>query len=156
MLAQLFSRAATAGVVEAGEVITVLWPVPRLVVVGSGPIADALDAAAKLLDWSPQRITDVDDVRRIGNLGPSDGIVIAAHDLELAGTALAAALGTETGYIGSLGGRPMQQARLEWLAGRGIDPGERIHGPAGLDIGARKPGEVAIAIVAEMLASRAK
>ena len=95
------------------------------------------------------------DVRRIGGLGASDGIVIAAHDLEFAGAALAEALATDTGYIGSLGSRAMQQARTEWLAGRGIDAGDRIHGPAGLDIGARKPAEVAVAIVAEMLAGRA-
>ena len=48
----------------------------------------------------------------------------------------------------------MQQERLDWLADRGIDAGDRIHGPAGLDIGARRPAEIAVAIIAEMLAAR--
>ena len=81
--------------------------------------------------------------------------MVAAHDLELAGSALAAALETDVGYIGALGGRRMQQNRADWLAYRGITELDRIHGPAGLDIGAETPAQIAVAIVAEALAAEA-
>jgi xanthine dehydrogenase accessory factor len=152
--AALFARGSSAVQVIDGAVVTVLWPVPRLVIVGGGPIAEALDAAARLLEWAPQHLNDPADVRRITGLGADDAVVVAAHDLDFAGAALAQALGGDTGYIGSLGSRAMQRARGEWLAERAIVAGDRIHGPAGLDIGARRPAEVAVAIIAEILAER--
>jgi xanthine dehydrogenase accessory factor len=81
--------------------------------------------------------------------------VVAAHDVELAGSALAAGLDSEVGYIGALGGRKMQQTRADWLAYRGITEIDRVHGPAGLDIGADTPAKVAISILAEALAVEA-
>jgi xanthine dehydrogenase accessory factor len=89
----------------------------------------------------------------IGTLSALDGVLVATHDRELDGPALARALAADVGYIGALGGRPMQRARAEWLAEREITGTERIHGPAGLDIGARTPAESAVAIIAEMLAT---
>jgi len=56
------------------------------------------------------------------------------------------------GYVGVVAPRARQEARLVWLTDRNIDGLERIHGPAGLDIGARTPGEVAAAVVAEAIA----
>jgi xanthine dehydrogenase accessory factor len=82
-------------------------------------------------------------------------VIIAAHDLELAGTALVAALDSDCGYIGSLGSRKMQADRADWLAYRGVTDLTRVHGPAGLDIGAETPGEIAVAIAAEAIAGAA-
>jgi xanthine dehydrogenase accessory factor len=82
-------------------------------------------------------------------------VVVVGHDHELAGRALAAALGSKAGYIAAVGPQRVQQARADWLAYRGLTDVERIHGLhglAGLDIGATSPPEVAIAVLAEALA----
>ncbi len=81
--------------------------------------------------------------------------MVASHDQELAGRALAAALDSDVGYIGALGGRRAQQARADWLAYRGYSDLSRIHGPAGLDIGADTPAEIALSILAEAVAAQA-
>jgi xanthine dehydrogenase accessory factor len=142
--------------VTADRAVTILFPVTKLVVVGTGPIADALSAAAAMLGWQTQVTNDQSTASGlIATLAPLDKLVVAAHDLELAGTALAAGLDSEVGYIGALGGRKMQQTRADWLAYRGITETDRIHGPAGLDIGADTPATVAISILAEALAVEA-
>jgi xanthine dehydrogenase accessory factor len=61
-------------------------------------------------------------------------------------------LSSDVGYIGALGSRRTQQGRADWLAYRGITDLERIHGPAGLDIGAKTPAEIAVSILAEAIA----
>jgi xanthine dehydrogenase accessory factor len=138
------------------QVMTVLVPVVQLVVVGSGPIADALHDAAALLGWHTEVTNDASKASGlIAALAPLDKVVVAAHDLELAGSALAAALEADVGYIGALGGRRMQQTRADWLGYRGFTELDRIHGPAGLDIGAETPAEIAVAILAEALAAEA-
>ena len=79
---------------------------------------------------------------------------MAAHDVDVAGPALAAALDSDVGYIGALGARRMQQARADWLAYRDITDLDRIHGPAGIDIGADTPAEIALSILAEAVAAK--
>jgi xanthine dehydrogenase accessory factor len=130
--------------------VTVFWPVPRLVVVGGGPIADALRTNADLLGW---RTEVVADPGVLAGLAPLDSVVVVAHDLDQAGNAVVAALRSEVGYIGALGSRRMQEARADWLAYRGVTDLSRVHGPAGLDIGARTPAEIALAILAEAVAT---
>ena len=132
---------------------TVLRPVPTLLVVGTGEIAEALAVAATPLGWRVELTNDpATATGTVARLSPLDALVVAAHDLELAGTVLAAALGSDAGYVGAVGGRRMQAARADWLAYRGHTDRGRIHAPAGLDIGADAPAEVAIAILAEALA----
>jgi xanthine dehydrogenase accessory factor len=80
--------------------------------------------------------------------------VVLSHDDEIAGPALEAALAGDVGYIGALGSRRTQQSRAQWLADHGVTERDRIHGPAGLDIGANTPAEIAISIVAEALATK--
>ena len=74
------------------------------------------------------------------------------------GPALAAALSGRCGYVGALGSRRTQAARREWLTEHGVDDvaQARIHGPAGLDIDAHTPGEIAISVAAEILANRSR
>jgi len=151
---RLFAGGVSGTAVTAEAVITVLWPVPTLVIVGPGPVADALVGLAGLLGWQSQVLNQVSAATGvIPGLAGLDKVVVAAHDIELAGPALATALAGNVGYIGALGSRRMQEARADWLASRGVTDLERVHGPAGLDIGAGTPAEIAVSIVAEAIAA---
>ena len=77
------------------------------------------------------------------------------HDDRLTGAALEAALAGPVGYIGSVGPRRLQDSRADWLVRRGVEDLDRIHGPAGLPIGASSPAEIAVSVLAEALAVRA-
>ena len=78
------------------------------------------------------------------------------HDPKLDDPALAAALRSPAFYIGALGSRRTHAARLARLAAAGFDAAAlaRIHGPAGLDIGATDPSEIALSVLAQMTAVR--
>jgi xanthine dehydrogenase accessory factor len=161
-VSRLFARGTGAAAVLAGEptrVAIALWPVPTLVVVGDGLIATALRDTAALLGWAA-RITPARDpaLAAIEGLHRSDAVVVLSHDRAVDGPTIAAALGGRAGYIGALGARRTQAARREWLTAHGVgaDDQARIHGPAGLDIDAHTPAEIAISIVAEILGSRSR
>jgi xanthine dehydrogenase accessory factor len=125
------------------------------VIVGAGAIAEALQAAAALLDWHTQPVTDVSTAKGvIAGLAVLDKLVVISHDDDLGGPALEAALASDVGYIGALGSRRTQQSRADWLASRGVTDLDRVHGPAGLAIGANTPAEIAVSIIAEALAVR--
>jgi xanthine dehydrogenase accessory factor len=156
-LAERLARRASDTVLTEGRVLTILWPVPQLVIVGFGPIAEALAPAAALLGWQTRTVSDPGTAGGlIATLAVPDKLVVASHDQELAGRALAAALDSDVGYIGALGARRAQQARADWLAYRGYSDLSRIHGPAGLDIGAETPAEIALSILAEAVAAQAR
>lgn len=139
--------------VTDGRIVSIFVAVPQLVVVGGGPIAEALVGVAGEVGWQAKIAGQADlATGLIAPLSAHDNVVIAAHDLDLAGAGLSAALDSKCGYIGSVGSRKMQADRSDWLAYRGITDLTRVHGPAGLDIGAKTPGEVAVAIVAEAIA----
>lgn len=151
---EAFSNRSAGSIITAGRVISVFTATPRMVIVGGGPIAEALAGLAPLVGWQAELAPATDMAfGLIAPLSIHDKVVVAAHDLELAGSSLAAALESDCGYIGSVGSRKMQADRADWLAYRGITDLSRVHGPAGLDIGADQPGEIAVAIVAEAIAS---
>jgi xanthine dehydrogenase accessory factor len=153
-VAARFRRGASETAIVDDRVVTILWPVPKVVIVGGGAIADALEQAATLLGWHTQTVADTGTATGlVAGLAPLDKLVVMSHDLEVAGPVLAAALDSAVGYIGALGSRRTQQARAEWLAYRGLTDLERINGPAGLDIGANSPAEIAVSILAEALAT---
>lgn len=156
---RLFARGVTTTqLLTAGDerlAVVTLWPATTLVVVGDGSIASALADTGALLDWTvhvvPQAGAD-----ELGGLTESDAVLVLSHDRAVDGPALAAALAGRCGYVGALGSRRTQAARREWLTTAGVDGAaqSRIHGPAGLDIDAHTPVEIAISVVAEILASR--
>jgi xanthine dehydrogenase accessory factor len=138
-----------------GRAVSVFAAVARIVVVGSGPVAEAVADLAGFVGWDVKVAVDASTASGfIAPLSPRDMVLVAAHDLELAGAALLSALGSACGYVGSVGSRKMQSDRADWLAYRGATDLSRVHGPAGLDIGADTPEEVAVAVIAEAISSR--
>jgi xanthine dehydrogenase accessory factor len=134
-----------------------LWPTPRLVVVGDGLIAVALEDIAAYLGWDATVADEVNPaLAAVQALTPGDAVLVLSHDHAVAGPVLQAALTGRAGYVGALGSRSMQQARAQWLIGREVPQSEidRVRGPAGLDVGARTPQEIAVSIAAEVLAVR--
>ncbi len=85
---------------------------------------------------------------------PWTAIAVLGHDIDLEQTALEHALATSAGYVGVLGSRrriPDRNARLQagGLNGAQI---ERVHAPIGLPIGGKSPWEIAVAVLAEIVA----
>jgi xanthine dehydrogenase accessory factor len=155
LVRRAFTDRGSGSVIADDGLVSVFSAVTQMVVVGSGPVAESVARLASLLGWQARVSTDQATVGGLmAQLSSRDMVVVAAHDLELAGAALSAALGSECGYIGSVGSREMQANRADWLAYRGITDLDRVHGPAGLDIGAASPGEIAVSIVAEAIAAR--
>ncbi|MEO7296413.1 MAG: XdhC family protein [Candidatus Limnocylindria bacterium] len=152
--------------------IEVLEPPPRLLVVGAGHDAVPLVRYASDLGW---RVT-VADVRRafltnerfpqaVGFLDTEPELlseafrpdqrsyaVLMSHNYLRDVDYLRSLLGAEMAYLGALGPRKRTIQLLRDLDR--VDAIDRIHAPAGLDIGAEGPEEVAWAIVAELLAVR--
>jgi len=83
-------------------------------------------------------------------------VVVLTHDQKLDVPALAAALSAKAQFVGLLGGRRTQRLRRDALSDLGFEPGpiESVHGPVGLDIGAETPAEIALSILAQMVAIR--
>ena len=99
-------------------------------------------------DWPDQALSEL-------GLDARTAVVTLSHDPKLDDPALAAALDSEAFYIGSLGSRANHSRRLVRLRERGFAEAAvaRIHGPVGLDIGARSPAEIAVSILAEVIAA---
>jgi len=166
-------RSATLETSAAGRVfLHVFNPPLRLFIVGAVHIAQALAPMAAMLDYSvtvidprrafasPRRFDEI----RVLNGWPDEAlaeeapdarsaVVTLTHDPKLDDPALRAALASDAFYIGCLGSRRTHGKRLERLAAAGFDDASlaRLHGPVGLDIGARSPAEIATAILAEMI-----
>jgi len=113
---------------------------PRIAIVGDTPIARALTAIATAAGY------DVGSAAQAGDAA----LVVASHG-EGEETALAAALEADVSYI-ALVASPKRGAAV--LAALDDDLRSRVHTPAGLDIGARTPADIAISILAQLIASR--
>jgi len=167
-------------VLEDGTKVFAEWygPPPRVLVYGAVDTAEALCRGAKLLGWTAivadarakfatrERIPSADELivawpeEAFAQVQPDHqtAIVVLTHDDKFDEPALLAALGSEAFYIGALGSRRNQERRRERLLEAGASETEldRIMGPCGLDIGADTQDETALAILAEILAVRAK
>lgn len=125
---------------------------PRLLIVGEGDVAVALEQIAAALQWWPIVVGSTDVVPE--ELPPAEYVVVLSHHEGVDGPTLAAALSGPADYVGAMGSRSTQARRREWLREHGVPPDriEAVHGPAGLAIGADAPGEIAVSIIAEIIA----
>ena len=124
-----------------------------LLIVGEGPVAEALEPMARMLEWEATVATTLE--QSLAALPDARAVVVTSHDLEVAGPSLAAALATDVAYIGGMGSRKTQDHRRGYLTEHGVSDTDqaRVHGPAGLDIGADGPAEIALSILAELVAT---
>lgn len=108
------------------------------------PHADEL-----IVGWPDEVMPDL-------NLGPQTDIVMLAHDPKFEDPAMEVALNSRAGYIGAMGSKNTSAERNERLKARGFTDEQigRIHGPIGLNLGGKTPPEVAISIIAEIVAVR--
>ena len=148
-------------------------PPRRLLIVGAVQIAQSLSALAQAIGVTPvvidprgrflteERFPGIalddrwpDEAVAAYRPGESTAVVTLSHDIKIDDPALAAALRAPTGYVAALGSRKSHAARLERLQAMGFssDDLSRIDGPAGLDIGAVGPAEIALSIAAGMVA----
>ena len=126
-------------------------PIPRVNVVGSKPIADALERLGPEFDLEIAAVGDNPAEIEEGDLG----IVVAAHgkgELE----AIRAGLAAELPYVGLVASPKRGAALIEELREAGVpdEQLQRVEYPAGLDIGAQTPSEVALTILARLIQTR--
>lgn len=174
-------RPYPAALVSAAEgeidVFTEVYaPSPHLIAFGGDHIAIPLTHYAKELGF---RVTIVDARSRFANrerfpeadeiivawpdkafaqlrVDPATSIAILSHDPKLDEPATRGALQTDARYIGAIGSHKTHQDRRARLEREGFSAEQidRIHGPIGLELGGKTPAEIALAIIAEIVATR--
>lgn len=80
-----------------------------------------------------------------------DAVVLCDHDAPDAPSALRAALASEASYVAMMASRRRAAALLDELVAEGVDV-STLHVPAGHDLGGKAPGEIALSVVAEIVA----
>jgi xanthine dehydrogenase accessory factor len=168
-------RSGRSGMLEDGHTfLTVQVPPPRIVVIGAVHISQALAPMAALAGFdltiidprtafaTPERFTDVkliaewpEEALKEVPLDAYTALVALTHDPKIDDVPLLAALKAGCFYIGALGSRKTHGKRVERLMGEGASAKtlEAIHAPIGIDIGASSPAEIAVAILAEIIAA---
>jgi len=162
-----------------GQRLTSLFgPAWRLLLVGAGQLSQAVAQIALLLDfevlvcdpreeYAQTMVGSLAGVRRMPGM-PDDvvrdlqpdahtAIVALTHDPKLDDMALLEALQSGAFYVGALGSRRNQLARKERLSSHfGMQPEqlERLHGPVGLNLGGKTPGEIAVSVVAQIVQAK--
>lgn len=144
-------------------------PQCRLAAVGQGPITTALAQMAGMMEMAVEIFTPDNTILRSmaahAMIGPEDfdpglldrwtALAMTFHDHSYEADILRRALDSDAFFIGALGSRPTHEKRLDTLAVMGATDAQlaRIHGPIGLDIGAKTPPEIALAVVAQVVAA---
>lgn len=124
-------------------------PAPRVVVVGAAPVAQALAALGAGVGFDVE-LADGDAAQP----RPGDAALIVASHGKAEEGALEAALRAGVPYVALVASEARGAAVLDSLE---VDPGlrSRVHTPAGLQLGARTPGEIALSILAQLVQERA-
>jgi xanthine dehydrogenase accessory factor len=151
-------------------------PEPRLIVAGSGYVAQALTRLTTAIGWRVSLLDDrsefvqsaalpdnvsltVGDIPELlPTLAPDTmtAVVIVTRGHKVDQDALEAALGTGAGYVGMIGSPGKVRTIFRKLLRKGVasETLAQVHAPIGLDLGARTPDEIALSIAAELLAWR--
>ena len=151
-------------------------PPPALIIVGAGHIAIPLTTFAKTLNYrvvvidaraafaTRERFPHADElivewpdeVLEKMDLNPSTSVAVLTHDPKFDEPTLKVLLSHQVGYVGAIGSRKTGEERNERLRKQGLTDEQisSIHGPIGLNIGATSPEEMALAIMAEIVATR--
>lgn len=146
---------------------------PRLLIAGSGYVAQALARLAGPLGWRAAMVDDRSEFTRSANLpsnvevavtdiaawlnehdpDPMTAVVIVTRGHRTDEEALRAALATSAGYIGMISSPSKVRAIFRRLLRANVsrDELERVHAPIGLDLAAETPDEIALSIAAELL-----
>jgi len=166
---------ARSGMHEDGRTfLTVHVPPPRLVVIGAVHISQALAPMARLAGFdvtiidprtafaTHERFPDVEllaewpeEALKARPLDAYTALAALTHDPKVDDHPILAALAARSFYVGALGSRKTHGTRVERLIAQGAAPAdvERIHSPIGIDIGSQSPAEIAVAILAEIIAA---
>lgn len=172
-----FDLARDLGMCCGGSMELFLEPIratPRLVIFGAGHVASPTAALAASVGYevvvvderdelnTPERfprcrreLSDVSSALRVLEPGERDWLLIVTHDHQLDAEALRLALGSGARYIGLVGSRRKVYRLLQRVVAReGTVDLRRVYAPVGLDLGAVTPAEIAVSIVAELIALR--
>ena len=132
-------------------------PKALLVLVGHGPVIETLATLGETAGFAVSILPGdtVAGALRGLSLDPSASVVVATHG-ELDEEVLTRTLATPAGYLSLVASRKRAGAIVETLRHRGVPPEQldRLKAPAGLDIGAVTPEEIAVSILAEIIQSR--
>lgn len=130
-------------------------PAPAVIVFGDNPIGRGI---AELAGFLGRRVRLLHDAAGAAfeqaPAGPADAVVLSDHDAPYVDIVLRQALAGPAYFVGMLGSRrhaPMVMQRLR-EDGVPADQVDRLHSPCGLDIGSRGPAEIALSVVAEIVA----
>lgn len=149
-------------------------PPVRVVIIGAVHISQALAPMAQMCGFdvrvidprsafaTTERFAGVDlsidwpeDALKDRPIDAFTALVAVTHDPKIDDWPLIAALGSGAFYVGALGSRKTHAKRVERLSAQGVSDAEigRIAAPIGFDIGARSPAEIAVAILAQLIAA---
>jgi xanthine dehydrogenase accessory factor len=153
--------------------VDVVAPAPRAWIVGAGHVTEHLVAILPRAGFRPlvvdprrlfaeqPRFGEAEVIaawpdRALRKAAPDDAVVVLSHDPKIDEPALLAALSSDVAYVGAIGSRRAQADRAARLRRAGLSEEQlsRLHAPIGLDLGGRDPGEIAVAIAAELVATR--
>jgi xanthine dehydrogenase accessory factor len=129
-------------------------PVPHLVIVGTSPMTHTLAKLAKALDWLTDLISPADFATENANERSMVIVATQGHGDE---AMIERAVAARPAYLGLVASRKRGEVVLGYLAEHGVpkDQLDRVHAPAGLDLGRTTHEEMAVAILAELVKLRA-
>jgi xanthine dehydrogenase accessory factor len=129
----------------------------RVVLLTRNPIAEAITAIASTAGRDVVVVEEDGEGRALAvleglQLRPTDAVVLCDHDAPGAPAVLRAALASEAAYVAMMASRRRSEALLVQLREEGVPGLQKLHVPAGLNTGGKSPGEIALSVVAEIVA----